>query len=158
MHRHSPAPSGAKYKGRLSMKKLDKRTREALDTIKHGDTVMFYDCFEAEVYGKKQFIVQSENPEIYGGHVLVKLHGLGKFPIGKLKLVPSVEVCSYDEVKMITALKLCAGSEFPRCDDGCPYQELGIGNCAIQLLKDSNDYIERMEKHIQSKGAKNECV
>lgn len=126
------------------MKKLDARTQKALETIGCGDTVRFYDCFEAEVYGKRTFIVQSEFPEIYKEkYVLVKLHGLGKFPIGKLKKVPTFEG-DYGDNEIKEALIRCVGTDEPKCE-GCPYEKEGPGVCSVKLLKDSNDYIKRIE-------------
>lgn len=132
------------------MRKLDERTKRALDTISHGDTVRFYDCFEAQVYKDKTFIVQSLQPEIYQGkHVLVKLHGLGKFPIGKLVRVATVDI-EYGDDEIQEGLRACINTgDGPHCGN-CPFNKLGLPTCMEELLRQCDDFISRIKAHEQA--------
>jgi hypothetical protein len=123
--------------------KMDERTRKALDTIAYGDVVRFYDCFEAQVYGDKTFRVISENPIIYQEcHVLVKLQGLGQFPIGRLKKVSNEEPSMCDQ-EVINGLMCCDQSP-PDCEK-CAYNKYSPACCSQQLLHDSNVLLRRRD-------------
>ena len=128
--------------------KLDERTQNALNEIKYGDRVQFYDCFEAEVYKKKIFYVKSENPIIwhskYGSHVLVELKGLGQFPIGKLKKVYEEPKKSDEDIRK--GARCCAVKPLPNCTE-CPYLEMGSNICAIQLDNDVVDLLRRLDNY-----------
>ena len=124
--------------------KLDERTQKALETISCGDKVKFYDCFEAIVYGDTVFRVMSEHPLIIKNNVFVKLQHLGLFPIGRLKRVDDCFIFSEEEMKK--ALRCCAEDvNNPKCDK-CPYNVLPTTTCSIQMLKDNNDRIRRIEE------------
>lgn len=127
--------------------KMDERTRQALETIDYGDIVRFYDCFEAQVYGDKTFRVISEHPIIYQDrYVLVKLQGLGQFPIGRLKKV-SNEVPSMSDQEVMNGLKCCDQSP-PDCEH-CAYNKYSPAVCSQQLLHDSNVLIRRRDNFIK---------
>ena len=72
----------------LSKKQVEyeKKVKENLATIRVGDAVVCVDCWEAELYGDKEFKVISEPWQI-GGSWCVKLEGIGAFDIGRLKKV-----------------------------------------------------------------------
>ena len=131
--------------------KLDERTKNALDEIKYGDRVQFYDCFEADVYKDKVFYVKSENPIIwhskYGSHVLVELKGLGQFPIGKLKRVYEEPKKSDKEIR--EGARCCFVKPLPNCAE-CPYCE--IAECAAQLDSDVADLLRRLDNYQKLKG------
>lgn len=123
--------------------KMDERTRQALNTIEYGDVVRFYDCFEAQVYGEKTFRVISEQPIIYQErYVMVKLQGLGLFPIGRLKKVSNEQPTMSDQ-EVLKGL-ICCDQETPDCAE-CPYVKFGPAVCSQQLLHDSNVLVRRRD-------------
>lgn len=137
---------------RLKNERISERLRKALDTIKHGDRVRFYDCFEAQIYKDKTFYVISENPMIYetkyGVEVMVKLQGLGLFPLERLVRVE--EPCEFSDEEIRKALVCCTKAE-PDCVN-CPYKFLGASVCSARMDKDSENLLRRIETFVKAKG------
>lgn len=69
------------------VRRMDERTKEALVTIKKGDYVILYDCFEAEIFGDKKFKVVDDPIRTKFGKYLFRLEGIGYYEAGRLKKV-----------------------------------------------------------------------
>ena len=129
-------------------KKIDKKTRRALDTISYGDVVRFNDCFETQVYGDKTFRVISENPIITNGKFIsVRLQGLGWVLANKLVLAEFVSKDERCDQEVIKALQCCDNTE-PDCEN-CPYNTIEATLCHRILLHDSDVLIRRREKKVK---------
>ncbi len=136
---------------KAKIQKLDERTTKALATIAYGDKVKFYDCFEAVVYGDKTFRVMSENPIIStnskNGYrsVMVKLQGLGLFPIGRLIRVSEDE--GFSDLEIRKGLICCTSTpENPRCEE-CPFYRLGTPGCYQTMDRLTEDLIRRLDNY-----------
>lgn len=138
----------------MKRKKMDERTRMAIETIKHGDYVRFYsDTLEGHMNRDETFAVQSETYRESKNDVEVKLHGYGWVSIGKLYKVGSV----YDnqDEKMKKALKCCADKKGCQCDS-CPLDPMGP-DCERAMLAWMQEYIQALELYCIGYRGKRRC-
>lgn len=144
--------------------KFDDRTLFAINDIKYGDKVKFYDCAEAIVYKDAEFRVASEFPEIeytkYGPQVFVNLSRLGRFLIGKLQRVDEEQ--RFSDYTTELAARCCFQDE-PACAS-CPYREINqdiFGNptsCRSVLDKDVVELLHRKDRFNAERRRCNECT
>lgn len=145
--------------------KLDERTLRAIDDIKFGDKVKFFDCVEATVYKDTEFRVSSEYPEIeqtkYGVMVFVTLRGLGRFHISKLVRVE--EEMRFSDLDVEKGARCCC-EDIPRCDI-CPYNKSKTPKsdnpidlfCKSVLDRDILELLKRKDKYKAQREAKAKC-
>ena len=133
----------------MKKQKIDERTQKALDTIKYGDKVCFFDCFEAIVYKDATFRVLSEYPRIDGTHVLVNLSNLGWVSIGRLKRVDNELV--FSDAEMRNAMHCCGDDiDHPNCK-ACAYKIFPAEICSLKMIKDNQSRIQRREEFLKYK-------
>jgi len=139
--------------------KLDERTLRAIDDIKFGDKVKFFDCVEETVYKNTEFRVSSVYPEIeqtkYGVMVFVTLRGLGRFHIGKLVRVE--EEMRFSDLDVEKGARCCY-QDPPNCDI-CPYNKDKPRDefCKAVLDHDVLELLKRKDKYKAQREAKAKC-
>lgn len=70
---------------------MSERTKKALESIRKGDQVEMYDCFEAEIFKSRTFEVETEPLRMPGGRWAVKLKSLGYYDVARLRKVDKGE-------------------------------------------------------------------